>query len=253
MDTNIISVLNIKGGVAKTVSAVNIATILSDEGKSVLLIDLDPQANATKYLNKYSANSNSTYELLRGEEINYICDTDFGIKLIPSNIRLIMSESEILSDTRRARETRLSRWIKKVSDEFDYIIIDCPPSLGMLTTNALVASSHVLVPMKIDKFALDGFEYLLSTIDEVREEFNQCLKLLGVFITMDKRTKINSDIKSELKGILGEKFFNRSIRENVDVVKSTFEAMPLNRFNKNANAYKDYKVLVEEIQNGIFK
>lgn len=249
---NIISILNVKGGVAKTVSAVNIATILGSLGEKVLLIDLDPQANATKYLESYTHEAGA-YELLKGEASNYIKSTKYSVDIVPGNIKLIMSESEILSDTRKARETRLYKWVKNLDRQYDYIIIDCPPSLGMLTTNALVASNNVLVPIKIDKFALDGFEYLINTIDEVRDEFNDRLRLLGVFITMDKNTKINKEIKAELKDILGDKYFNSSIRENVEVVKSTFESKPLVEFNKKAAATKDYIELVKEIKNGLLK
>lgn len=244
----VISLLNIKGGVAKTVSTVNIATQFGKEGKKVLVLDLDPQSNSTKYLNCYSQEEASMYELLRGENHSYIKVTEYtGVHVVPANIRLILSEPEILSDTRRARETRLKKWMKSIEGQYDYVIIDCPPALGMLTTNALAASDYVLVPIKIDKFALDGFEYLLSSIEEAREEFNENLKLLGVFITMDKATKINKEIKTELKGVLGAKFFNQTIRENVEVVKSTFETTPLPYYNPNANASKDYKALVKEI------
>lgn len=244
----IISLLNIKGGVAKTVSTVNIAAELGALGYEVLVIDLDPQSNATKYLNMYSSNEASAYELLRGEEFNYIKDTEFkGLAIVPANIKLIMSEAEILSDTKKARETRLSKYIKKLDRTFDYVIIDCPPALGMLTTNALAASDYVLVPIKIDKFALDGFEYLIESIEEAREEFNPNLELLGAFVTMDKSTKVNKEMKQGLLDALGDRFFKQSIRENAEVVKSTFESKPLMYFNKNAMAAKNYKALVEEI------
>lgn len=245
----VISLLNIKGGVGKTISTVNIAAELGSKGNAVLIIDLDPQANATKYLNLYTNNGPSTYELLKGEDLNYIITTVYpGVALVASNIKLILSESEILADTKKARETRLRKWIKKCESQFDYILIDCPPSLGVLTTNALAASDYVLVPIKIDKFALDGFEYLLSSIEETREEFNEKLKLLGVFITMDKNTKINKEIKDELSQELGDKFFKQTIRENVEVVKSTFNTTPVVYFNKNAIASKDYKALVKEME-----
>lgn len=244
----IISMLNIKGGVAKTVSTVNIAAEIGTLGYEVLVIDLDPQSNATKYLNMYSPNEESVYELLKGENFNYIKDTEFkGVSIVPANIKLIMSEAEILADTKKARETRLNKYLKKLDKTFDYVIIDCPPSLGMLTTNALAASDYVLVPIKIDKFALDGFEYLISSIEEVKEEFNSRLELLGAFVTMDKATKVNREIKEELEEALGSRFFKQSIRENAEVVKSTFKSKPLMYFNKNAVATKNYKLLVEEL------
>ncbi|MBB6622547.1 ParA family protein [Clostridium gasigenes] len=245
----IISLLNIKGGVAKTVSTVNIAAELGNSGKRVLVLDLDPQSNSTKYLDCYSHDNASMYELLRGEDNNYIKDTEYeGVFIVPANIRLILAEPEILSDTRKARETRLKKWVKTIDGQFDYVLIDCPPALGMLTTNALAASEYVLVPIKIDKFALDGFQYLLSSIEEAREEFNENLKFLGAFITMDKATNINKEIKSELRDALGTKFFNQTIRDNVEVVKSTFDSIPLAYCNPNANAAKDYKALVREIE-----
>lgn len=195
----IISFINIKGGVAKTISSVNVAAELGRNGKSVLVIDLDPQANATKNLNCYDPECLSTYEMLRGEKVN-IKHTGFeNVDLMPSNIKLILSESEILTDTKRSRELRLKKYLMNMEFKYDYVIIDCPPSLGVLSTNALAASDHVLVPVKIDMFALDGFEYLLSSIEEIREEFNPTLNLLGIFITMDRATSINREIKEELR------------------------------------------------------
>lgn len=244
----VISFLNIKGGVAKTVSTVNVAAELGNQGEHVLVIDLDPQSNSTKYLDLYNPDAESSYDLLNGKDV-HICTTKYqGVCMIPANINLIASESEILADTKKARETRLKKWIKSVEGQFDYILIDCPPSLGMLTTNALAASDYVLVPLKIDKFALDGFEYLINCIQSTKEEFNENLKLLGVFITMDRSTKINREIKQELKDELGDLLFKQAIRENVDVIKSTFESTPVIYFNNRAAASKDYKALVGEIQ-----
>lgn len=245
----IISFLNIKGGVAKTTSCVNIAAELGKQGHKVLMIDLDPQSNATKYLNMYNPNTKGTYELLAGEDVPIQGTIYEGLWIVPANINLIMSEAEILSDTKRARETRLKKWINsKNEDSFDYILIDCPPSLGTLSINALVASDYAIVPLKIDKFALDGFEYLMSSIQGVQEEFNDKLKMLGILITMDRATTINREIKQELKDELGDMLFKQSIRDNVDVIKSTFNSTPVVYFNKRANASKDYKSFVEEMQ-----
>lgn len=241
----VVSIINIKGGVAKTTSTVNIAALLASKLNKVLIVDLDPQANTTKLLDMYSPEEKGTYEVLRGEDVKPI-KTSFKVDLLPSNIRLIMSESEILSDTRRSRENRLKKWLDK--QEYDYVFIDCPPALGTLTTNALVASDYVLVPLKIDKFALDGFEYLLDSIEETKQEFNEKLKLLGVFVTMDKHTKINKEIKEDLTNALGDKFFKQTIRENVDVIKSTFYNAPVVISRPKANASKDYINLVKELE-----
>lgn len=245
----IISFLNIKGGVAKTTSCVNVAAQLGKEGKKVLIIDMDPQSNATKYLNMYDSKIKGSYEVLNGEDIGIQVTKYDGVYLVPANINLIMSEGEILADTKKSRETRLKKWLSSKKDNtFDYILIDCPPSLGMLSINALVASNYVIVPLKIDKFALDGFEYLMSSIEGVREEFNSNLNMLGILITMDRATKINKEIKQELKNELGDMLFNQTIRDNVDVIKSTFESTPVVYLNSRANASKDYKKFVEEMK-----
>ncbi|MDU4658727.1 MAG: ParA family protein [Clostridium butyricum] len=236
----IISFLNIKGGVAKTTSCVNVAAQLGREGKNVLIIDMDPQSNATKYLHMYNPNLKGTYEILNGEDVAVQGTVFDNVWLIPANISLIMSESE---------ETRIKKWLQsKNTNTFDYVLIDCPPSLGMLSINALVASDYVIVPLKIDKFSLDGFEYLMSSIQEVKEEFNSNLNVLGILITMDKATRINKEIKGELKEELGDLMFKQTIRDNVDVIKSTFESKPIIYMNKNANASKDYIKFVEEMQ-----
>ncbi len=243
----VISFLNIKGGVAKTTSCVNVAAELGRQGKRVLIIDLDPQSNSTKYLGLYYPNSLGSYHLLNGEDVSVTITQYSNVWLIPANIDLIASESEILADTKRARETRLKKWLDKSEEGFDYVLIDCPPSLGMISINALAASDYVLVPLKIDKFSLDGFEYLIDSVNSVRDEFNEKLELLGVFITMDRATRINREVKEELREELGELLFKQSIRENVDVIKSTFESTPLIYFNNRAAASKDYKSLVSEL------
>lgn len=241
----IISFLNIKGGVAKTTSCVNVAAQLGREGKKVLIIDMDPQSNATKYLRLYNPNLKGTYEILNGEDVAVQGTVFDNVWLIPANIDLAESETEI----KIARETRLRKWIKsKVSTTFDYILIDCPPSLGLLSINALVASNFVIVPLKIDKFATVGFEYLMKTMQVVQENFNSTLDILGILITMDKSTKINREIKEELKEEFGDLMFKQTIRDNVDVIKSTFESKPVIYMNKNANASKDYIKFVEEMQ-----
>ena len=244
----VISFLNIKGGVGKTISTVNIAATLGIQGKKVLVIDLDPQSNTTKYLGMYYPNGKSTYNLLNGEDVGISVTKFENVWLIPANINLIMSESEILSDMSKPRETRLKKYLNsKEQESFDYVLIDCPPSLGMLSINALTTSDYVLVPLKIDQFALDGFEYLLSCIESTKEEFNPNLKLLGMFITMDKATRINREIKNELINEIGDLLFKQTIRDNIDVIKSTFESTPVVYYKKRANASKDYIALVEEI------
>ncbi|RMD04931.1 ParA family protein [Clostridium autoethanogenum] len=245
-----VSIVNIKGGVGKTVSTVNIAASLGELNKKVLIVDADAQSNATQYLNCYSPEGISTYDVLMDKDIDVntvIKNTNVkGVSIIPANIKLIC-ENEIVNDTRRSRENRLKKALDNVKEEYDYVIIDCPPSLGIITTNALVASDYVLVPIKIDQFALDGFGYLLDTIDEISNEFNPKLDFTGAFITMDKRTAINRKMKAKLKEALKDKLFNVSIRENVKVVQSTFEQQPVITYCKNAISSKDYRALTQEV------
>lgn len=245
----VLSLMNIKGGVAKTVSSVNFAACLVEKGYRVLLIDLDPQSNATNYLQRYDFKGPSTYDVLMGGVELDVIKESYGINLVPGNIKMIIAENEIMNDTRRSRENRLKKFIKKVEDEhlFDYVIIDCPPSLGVLSTNALVASTHVLVPIKIDKFGIDGLEYLLETVFEVKEELNPGLEFLGAFITMDKPTKVNKEIKEQLREVLQSRLLKSSIRENVAVIKSTILQTPVVIMDPKANASKDYRALCEEV------
>ncbi len=246
----ILSIVNIKGGVGKTASSVNIATSLGEVGKRVLIVDADAQSNATQYLDCYSTEGTSTYDVLMDKDLDastVVKNTNVkNVSIVPANIKLILCENEIINDTRRSRESRLKKALESLK-EYDYIIIDCPPSLGVITTNALVASDYVLVPIKIDKFALDGFGYLLETLDQIRDEFNPKLEFLGAFITMDKRTAINRNIKAKLKEALKEKLFNASIRENVKLIQSTFEQKPVVIYDKNAISSRDYRVLTQEV------
>lgn len=244
----VISFLNIKGGVGKTTSTVNIAAELGRLGYEVLIIDIDPQANATNCI-PHTVNDNQidTYTLLN-ECNNYTGSTTTykNISLVASNINLIKVESKL--DINNITENSLRKWVEEVPEgSYDFILIDCPPSLGMLTTNALVASHYVLVPIKIDNFALLGLDYLISSIEQVKQDFNQDLKLLGMFVTMDENTNINKEIKKDLAQAFQNKFFKQTIRKNVDVVKSTFEMIPVSYFNIKSNAAKDYKELTREV------
>lgn len=246
-----ISILNIKGGVGKTTSTINLGAVLAEEGKKVLIVDVDPQSNSTMALGAYDMEGETISDVLLDKEIdvrNIIKDTDFNnIDILPSNISLAFAEKKILLDVTRSQQNRLKKALEAVEDLYDYCIIDCPPSLNMITINALVASDEVIVPIKIDKFALDGLEYLLESIDEIKDEFNEKLKFSGCFITMDNATTVNREIKKALKGLLGDKMFDANIRHNVTVVESTFEQKPLIHYKPKSNANKDYVKLAKEV------
>lgn len=250
-NTKIISLFNIKGCVAKTTSTANLGACLSQQGYKVLLIDLDPQSNLTKLFKAYSIDDLSVANALLDKKINVneiIKTTDFeNIDIMPSNIKLAFAEREILLDVSRSQQNRLSRAIKNLDKDYDYILIDCPPSLNMITINSLCASDDVLVPIKIDKFALDGLEYLLDSIEEIKDEFNPNLNFKGCFVTMDTATTVNRQIKKELKNILEDKLFNTTIKQNVKVIESTFEESPVVFLNKKARASINYKELTKEL------
>ena len=232
-----VSIFNIKGGVAKTTSTANLGACLSQQGYKVLLIDIDPQANLTKLFKAYSMDELSISDVLLDKTLDIskvIKNTDFkNIDIIPSNITLTFTEKSILIDNTRSQQNRLSKALSELNNKYDFCLIDCPPSLNMITVNALCASDEVLVPIKIDKFALDGLEYLLESIDEIKDEFNPSLSFKGCFITMDSATTVNRLIKKELKNLLGDKIFNTTIKQNVKVIESTFECPVV------FNSYKD--------------
>lgn len=246
-----IAIFNIKGGVAKTTSTANFAACLKENGHKVLLVDLDPQSNLTKLFKAYSMDDASIADVLLDKNLDIesvIKRTDFeNIDILPANVTLAFAERKILLDVSRSQQNRLAKAFEKIEDKYEYCLIDCPPALNMITVNALCGANEVIVPIKIDKFALDGLEYLLGSIEEIKEEFNPDLKFKGCFITMDSLTTVNKVIKQELKNILGEKMFNTSIQQNIKVVESTFEECPVVFSFKKARASLDYKNLSEEI------
>ena len=234
-----LSILNIKGGVGKTTSTINLASTLAEEGKKVLIVDIDAQSNSTMLFKAYDIDALSVSDILLDKNINVedvIKGTDFD------NI-----DVKILLDVTRNQQNRLKKALEQVEDKYDYCLIDCPPSLNMITINALVASDEVIVPIKIDKFALDGLGYLLESINEIKDEFNENLKFLGCFITMDNSTTVNKEIKKALKDLLGEKMLDTHIRQNISVVESTFEQKPVIYYKSKSNASKDYIKLAKEV------
>ena len=242
--TKIVSFLNIKGGVGKTSSVVNIGAVLANKGYRTLIIDTDSQANATRYLGREGNTQNSVYSILANGKGDYV-KTDYeNLYLMPSNMKLLGIQGTAPDGI---VEFMLTNWITDIKDNFDYILIDCPPSLNNCTLNTLIASTHVFVPMKIDQFSADGLSYLLSTVDQIGKLYNPEVKMVGIFITMDRATTLNKQKKKELREVLGNRILNQTIRENVSLTKSTFEQKPVVYLDRKAASSRDYRKLTEEI------
>jgi len=248
----VVSFFNIKGGVGKTTSTVNYAACLSEKDKKILVIDLDPQANATKSFNCYSIDNLCTTDVLLEKELSIkevIKHTEYNnIDMLPSNITLAAADRSILTDVSRSQQNRLSKALNEVKNDYDYVLIDCPTTLNTVTINAMVASDDIVVPLKIDKYALDGLELVLNNIEEVKQEFNEKLNFKGVLVTMDRNTRVNTQIKDVLKDQLGDKLLKTTIRNTNAVNESTFD-VPLVFSNKKSTASVDYQKSTEEIFN----
>lgn len=252
MRSFIISFANQKGGVGKTTSAVNTAASLAVLGKRVLLVDLDPQGNSTSGvgINKKLVRS-SVYEALVGlcEPKQAVLETEFkNLWIMPAVISLAGAEFDLLQ--MESREFALKRALKPLSEDFDYIIIDCPPSLGLLTVNALSASDGVVIPMQCEYYALEGLSQLMITIRKVKQFYNESLGITGILITMHNgRLNLSVQVQEELKKYYGDKLFRTVIARNVRLSEAPGFGMPIyayDKYSKGSLAYMDVaKELIE--------
>lgn len=244
----IISLVNQKGGVAKSSSAINISYGLIKKGKKVLLIDLDAQGNATTGtgIDKRTL-SLTTNDLLINEVVpveNCINESN-GLDIIGANISLASAEVQLFN--KLARESVLRNKLMSVKERYDYIVIDCAPSLSILTINALVASDKVYIPVETEYFALEGIEQLLNTINTIKA-INSSLKMGGVFATkFDLRHGLSTDVYNSLKKVFGEDLLETKIRINIAIAKSQGERKNIFDYDPNSNGAKDYGKLVNEI------
>ena len=249
--TKIIALTNQKGGVGKTTSAVNIAASLAVSEIKTLLIDMDPQANTTTGIAEIIEKraENTIYETLVDEIPikDTITKTTFNyLDAILSTNDLVGAEIELVSVI--ARELELKKALAKVKRIYDYIIIDCPPSLGLLTLNSLTAANALIIPIQAEYYALEGLGQLLNTIRLVQQHLNKNLKIAGVLITMfDSRLNLSKQVLGEVKGYFGDKLYNTVIHRNVRLGEAPSFGKPALLYDANSVGSQDYMTLVEEI------
>jgi len=250
--TQIISISNQKGGVGKTTTAVNLAAALATYGKETLLVDCDPQANATTAtgIDKPTLGA-SLYHGLIGDESPHtlIYDTEIKkLKILPSNVDLIGFEVEMMNVPRRERI--LKNLLSKVAPQFKYIIIDCPPSLSLLTLNALTAADSVLIPLQSEFFALEGLGQLLETIKRVKVSLNPSLRIEGILLTMyDKRTNLARQVVEDAEKYFKEMIFKTKIPRNVKLAEAPSYGMPVISYDVHSPGAISYLALAKELLN----
>ncbi|MBN1891565.1 MAG: ParA family protein [Clostridiales bacterium] len=246
----VISVVNQKGGVGKTTTAINLSAYLALKNKKVLLIDLDPQGNATSGygFNKAELDS-SVYDILVNEaEISEVIQTTNrkNIEMCPTNINLAGAEVELVSAM--SRETILKRALEPVRDKYDFVLIDCPPSLGILTINALAASSGVLVPIQGEYYALEGLTQLIDTINLVKRHLNPKIGIFGVVLTMyDRRTQLTRQVTEEVSKYFGDKVFQTVIPRNIRLAEAPSFGQTIAEYDPKSKGGMSYAALAAEV------
>ncbi len=248
----VIALTNQKGGVGKSTTAINMSACLAEMGENIVLIDVDPQANTTSGLgvNKYKVDK-SIYDAIIGKANikELVLNTRVeGLSLIPSNIHLAGAEIELVN--MMMREHRLRKVIEPIRNNYDFIIIDCPPALGILTINALVAADEVIVPIQCEYYALEGLGQLIKTIELVKNNLNKNLEISGFVMTMyDSRTKLASQVVEEVKRYFGEKVYKTIIPRNVRVSEAPSYGLPVIFYDPNCKGSLAYKNFTKEVIN----
>lgn len=246
----IIAIANQKGGVGKTTTSINLSSCLAEAGKKVLTIDIDPQGNTTSGLgiNKNEI-ENTVYELILGESNikKSICKSEISnLDVLPSKVDLAGAEIELLDV--KEREYVLRNEIDWVKDDYDYIIIDCPPSLNLLTINALTTADTVLVPIQCEYYALEGLSQLIHTINLVQNRLNPNLSIEGVVFTMyDARTNLSLQVVENVKANLNQNVYKTIIPRNVRLAEAPSHGLPINLYDSKSTGAESYRLLAEEV------
>lgn len=248
----IIAVANQKGGVGKTTTSINLSSCIAAKGKKVLVIDIDPQGNTTSGFGiEKNELENTIYELILGDctiEDCILKEIFSNISILPSNVNLAAAEIELIGVEKK--EFILKNEIDWVRDNYDFILIDCPPSLNLLTVNAMTTADSVLVPIQCEYYALEGLSQLIHTVNLVKERLNPELVMDGVVFTMyDSRTNLSSQVVENVKGHLNQKIYNTMIPRNIRLAEAPSYGKPINLYDPKSAGAESYMQLAEEVIN----
>jgi chromosome partitioning protein len=250
--SRIYALANQKGGVGKTTTAINVAACIAEAGARVLLVDFDPQANATTGLGLRPPRGRSTYDLLHGAAMSDIIveTTTPGLSLAPAHPDLAAAAVEL--PDRGDRDRILGAALAEVGDEYPYVLVDCPPSLGMLTINALAAANRLIVPVQCEYYALEGLAQLLETVELIRANVNPRLSLTGLLLTMhDGRTRLSADVAREVRSHFGPKVFSSVIPRSVRIAEAPSHGAPISSYDpRGSGAEAYYRVALEVVERG---
>lgn len=246
----IIAIANQKGGVGKTTTAINLSSCLAEVGQKVLIVDLDPQGNTTSGLGvDKNSLENTIYELVRGELDILECiipDKYENLSILPANRNLAGAEIELITQDRM--QYIIKERLDKVRENYDFIIIDCPPALGMLTVNAMTAADTVLVPIQCEFYALDGLTQLIYTIELIQQSLNPDLIIEGVVFTMyDARTNLSLQVVENVKDNLKQSIYKTIIPRNVRLAEAPSHGLPINIYDSKSSGAESYRLLAQEV------